>query len=225
MGGWWSGSYQVSGDLAVTWKGSRFPVALPERNEIQHSEYPDREAPNAKAHFDIMGFSPKPPDPTVVPKKGPQIFRSGVAGPIRKGMELEPHAERCPGAGWHFHLDSIESPAVERISVTVPRGSANATWGVLLDEHLPWPGPPAGISQATAARVGDFTYDLTVRTISRSRWLWMVEPNGPTADWLTRFMLDIETDGGEPPDWAHIRYASEAAHDPALQADLRFELR
>lgn len=222
--GWWTGSYRVSGDLAVTWTRRRFPVALPERNSIQYSEYPDRVPPNAKAHFDIMGYSPKLPDPTVGPKTGPQIFRSGVAEPIRKSRELEPHAKRCPGAGWHFHLDSIEYPGVERIYVTVPRGTANATWGVLLDDHLPWPGPRAGINEATVARVGEFTYDLTVRTINRTRWLWMVEPNGPSAPWLTRFMLDIETDGGQPPGWAHIRYSSEAAQDPALQANLRLEL-
>jgi hypothetical protein len=117
---------------------------------------PGPRASGREARVDIMGFSRKPPDPTAARNKGPHVLRAPAPRSlIRRGRELDPSADRCPGAGWHFHLDSIESPGVERIYVTVPRGQANRTWGLMLDDHLPWPGPPPGITEATVARVGD----------------------------------------------------------------------
>jgi hypothetical protein len=227
----WAGVYEMSGQLAVTWSRRTFPVALPDRTTIGTELRPEWEEPNPKATVRIFGRTEPTRTPQPASPGEPRRARAYTTPlPIRV-PDLLGLAWSCPGVGWHFHLDSIEQPALKRIYITVPHGRSNGTGGLVLDRTVPWPGPPPGHTVTTTAHSGkEFRFDLTVRTMHDRRWQWDVSPlwgfkstltsRLATPPWIESFQLDIEADIDDAPTQMRVRFKSDTIRHPALQADV-----
>lgn len=213
-----SANYSLEGIIEVVIGRRSYPVVMPNDFRVSFEEYPEREAPNAKAAVRIFGTTRDPE--RRAPSSGASRIGIGWAG--SGGSPRPPSPDRCGGIGWHFELDEVQRPRLSRLSVTIPRGRGNGTWGVIVDPPIPWVGPTPGSSSETIGRSGGFHYRVTVSSPGKGQWRWEAQPLGASAPWLERFVLAISGGSGRLetlPEVLTIRYWSEAREE-ALRAEL-----
>ena len=108
----------------------------------------------------------------------------------RPGLGIDA-ADHRSGVGLTF--DTIETPRVTRIDVTVPSGDhGNSTWGLLLSEPLAWLPQEHGQNDTTAVS-GEHTYRI-ISHVQDGRWTLSAGPLAASAEWLTSLHLSLYAD-------------------------------